>query len=151
MRNVDVRVVGLAAAATLVSGLLGVPWLHAVLAGLSIVAFRLSIGALAAFRPAPVVPPLAPPASPAPPIPPKRNHPSVSGPGGTLTPRELEAALLLAEGLTNREIGERMFCGESTVDTHLGNVRTKLNVHNRAEIVAVLAEHALLPPRRRQP
>lgn len=140
----DLRVAVLAMTAALLSGVLGVPWPHALLAGLSIVALRLMIAALPSFRPAAALPP------PSPPVPAKSGHPIVRGPGGTLTPRELEAALLLAEGLTNKAIGERMFLEESTVDTHLGSVRTKLNVHRRAEIVAVLAEHGLLPPRRRQ-
>jgi DNA-binding NarL/FixJ family response regulator len=146
-------VLALAIAAALVLGLLGVPWLHALLAGLSIVAFRLAIGALRAFRPAPVPPP-APPAPPAPrtsPGPAKRGHPSVRGPGGELSERELEVALLVAEGLTNRAIADRLFLGETTIDTHLKGVRTKLNVHNRAEIVAVLGQHGLLPPRKPQP
>jgi DNA-binding NarL/FixJ family response regulator len=153
MRSFDVRVVALAIAATLVLGLLGVPWLHAVLAGLSIVAFQMAIGALPTFRPAPVPPP-APPTPPAPrtpSAPAKRGHPIVRGPGGELSERELEVALLVAEGLTNRAIADRLVLGETTIDTHLKGVRTKLNVHNRAEIVAILGQRGLLPPRGPQP
>lgn len=153
MRDIDVRVVALAAAATLVSGLLGVPWLHALLAGLSIVAFRLAIAALPAFRPAPVSPP-APPAALSPRTPAdsaKRGHPTVGGPGGELTERELEVALVVAEGLTNREIAERLVVKESTIDTHLDHIRDKLDIHNRAEIVTILAQHGLIPPGRRRP
>jgi len=151
--------VALAVAVALGTGLLGVPWPHALLAGISVVSFRLAIEALPAFRPGPALPPPAqavpaPPASLAaqvPPVGPRSDHPIVRGPGGTLTRRELEAALLLAEGLTNKEIGERMFREESTVDTHLANVRTKLDAHNRAQIVAILAEHGLIPSGRRRP
>ena len=41
--------------------------------------------------------------------------------------------LLLVDGLTNREIGERLFISEKTVGTHLEHIFGKLGVHNRVE------------------
>jgi len=48
-----------------------------------------------------------------------------------LTKRELEILRLVAEGLTNEEIGKRIFITEKTVKTHLTNIFDKLNVNNR--------------------
>ena len=53
-----------------------------------------------------------------------------------LSPRELEIAKLVAEGLTNREIGARLFISERTVDGHLEHVREKLAVNTRAQVAA---------------
>ena len=51
-----------------------------------------------------------------------------------LSPREHEIALLVAEGLTNREIAGRLFISERTVDGHLEHLREKLAVNTRAQI-----------------
>jgi two-component system response regulator DevR len=51
-----------------------------------------------------------------------------------LTEREREVVRLIAEGLTNREIGRAMYVSESTVKFHVRNVMRKLDVHHRAEI-----------------
>lgn len=53
-----------------------------------------------------------------------------------LSRREREVAALVAEGLTNRAIGERMFISERTVDAHLEHIREKLGVTSRAQIAA---------------
>src|SRR5438105_11864140 len=53
---------------------------------------------------------------------------------GPLTRREWEIVQLVADGLTNREIGATLFIAESSVDTHLMHVREKLGFHSRAEI-----------------
>jgi DNA-binding CsgD family transcriptional regulator/sugar lactone lactonase YvrE len=53
-----------------------------------------------------------------------------------LSRREREVAALVAEGLTNRQIGERLFISERTVDGHLEHVREKLAVNTRAQIAA---------------
>jgi DNA-binding CsgD family transcriptional regulator len=53
---------------------------------------------------------------------------------GELTPREREVAALAAEGLTAREIGERLFIGERTVETHLARVYPKLDVSSKVEL-----------------
>jgi DNA-binding NarL/FixJ family response regulator len=49
----------------------------------------------------------------------------------TLTRRELEILRLVAEGLTNDEIGKKIFISEKTVKTHLTNIFDKLKVNNR--------------------
>lgn len=48
-----------------------------------------------------------------------------------LTKRELEILRLVAEGLTNEEIGKKIFISEKTVKTHLTNIFDKLKVNNR--------------------
>jgi DNA-binding CsgD family transcriptional regulator len=52
----------------------------------------------------------------------------------TLSRREMEVAGLVAEGLTNRAIAERMFISERTVDGHLEHIREKLGVSSRAQV-----------------
>jgi DNA-binding NarL/FixJ family response regulator len=49
----------------------------------------------------------------------------------SLTKRELEILRLVAEGLTNDEIGKKIFISEKTVKTHLTNIFDKLKVNNR--------------------
>jgi DNA-binding NarL/FixJ family response regulator len=63
----------------------------------------------------------------------------------SLTKRELEILKLVAEGLTNEEIGKRVFISEKTVKTHLTNIFDKLQVNNRFK-AALLVMH---PPERR--
>lgn len=53
-----------------------------------------------------------------------------------LTTREQEVLTLLAQGSTNREIGQRLGIGEPTVKTHVRHVLEKLHVRNRAEAAA---------------
>src|SRR5437762_2023150 len=55
---------------------------------------------------------------------------------GRLSRRELEVSRLVAEGLTNREIGARLFISERTIDGHLEHVREKLGVSSRAQVAA---------------
>ena len=61
-----------------------------------------------------------------------------------LTRREVEVLALVAKGLSNREIADRLFVSEHTVHRHLSNVYTRLGVASRAEAVAVAAERDLL-------
>jgi DNA-binding NarL/FixJ family response regulator len=51
-----------------------------------------------------------------------------------LAPREAEIARLVAEGLTNREIGARLFISERTVDAHVCHILDKLDAASRAQI-----------------
>lgn len=53
-----------------------------------------------------------------------------------LSRREQEVAALVAQGLTNRAIAERLFISERTVDGHLEHVREKLGVTSRAQVAA---------------
>ncbi|WP_432510661.1 helix-turn-helix transcriptional regulator [Kineococcus sp. SYSU DK001] len=55
-----------------------------------------------------------------------------------LTPTELHVAQLAAQGLTNREIGERLYVSPRTVGTHLQRMFPKLGVTSRGELAAVL-------------
>ena len=59
----------------------------------------------------------------------------LSGPGGELSEREIEVLQLIAWGLTNAEIAERLFVSIRTVETHRAHIHQKLNVHTRAELV----------------
>ncbi|MFJ6158657.1 response regulator [Pseudarthrobacter sp. NPDC092184] len=53
-----------------------------------------------------------------------------------LTPREAELLSLLTEGLSNRELGRRLFISEATVKTHLAHIYAKLGVETRAAAIA---------------
>ena len=61
-----------------------------------------------------------------------------------LTPRELEALRLVAQGLTNKEIAAQLRLSEHTVHRHLANVLTKLDLPSRAAAAAYAARHDLL-------
>ena len=54
-----------------------------------------------------------------------------------LTPREREVLALLAEGRTNREIGETLFMAEKTASVHVSRILAKLGVRGRTEAAAV--------------
>lgn len=61
-----------------------------------------------------------------------------------LTPREVEVLGAVSEGLTNAEIGRRLFIGEATVKTHLLRVFTKLGVDDRTAAVTVAMQRGIL-------
>ena len=61
-----------------------------------------------------------------------------------LTGREREVLALVAEGLTNREIGKRLFISDKTASVHLSNLMMKLNVSSRTEAVTVAHRRGLL-------
>jgi two-component system NarL family response regulator/two-component system response regulator DegU len=61
-----------------------------------------------------------------------------------LTEREREVLRLLAAGLANREIGERLYLSPDTVKTHLGNIYRKLGVEGRTQAVVVALRKKLL-------
>jgi DNA-binding CsgD family transcriptional regulator len=54
----------------------------------------------------------------------------------SLTASELGVARLAAEGLTNPQIGDRLFISRRTVATHLANVFRKLDITNRVQLAA---------------
>jgi len=68
----------------------------------------------------------------------QRGRPSVGW--ASLTPTELEVVALVAKGLTNPRIAERLFVSRATVKTHLYHVFTKLGVTNRAELAAMATQ-----------
>jgi DNA-binding CsgD family transcriptional regulator len=55
---------------------------------------------------------------------------------GSLTPTELTVADLVAEGLSNPQVGERLYVSRRTVQTHLAHIFTKLDLSSRAELAA---------------
>jgi DNA-binding NarL/FixJ family response regulator len=61
-----------------------------------------------------------------------------------LTEREIEILRLIAEGLSNKEIGDRLFISHRTVDTHRTNLMQKLDVHNIAGLVRLAIESGLV-------
>jgi DNA-binding NarL/FixJ family response regulator len=56
-----------------------------------------------------------------------------------LTPQERQIARLAGDGLSNLEIGTRLFLSPRTVEWHLHNVFTKLGIHSRRELASALA------------
>jgi len=61
-----------------------------------------------------------------------------------LTKRELEVLNLLAQGLSDREIAQRLFISPRTVGTHVSNILTKLGVKNRTQAVLLAQEKGLV-------
>jgi len=59
---------------------------------------------------------------------------------GPLTPRQLEVAMLIARGLTNRQIGERLVVSTHTVERHVENILQKLRLASRTEIAVWMVE-----------
>ncbi len=68
----------------------------------------------------------------------------LGGPGGELSDRELEVLRMIALGLTNAEIGGRLYVSVRTVETHRSHIHQKLDVHSRAELVGRAREAGLL-------
>jgi non-specific serine/threonine protein kinase len=67
-----------------------------------------------------------------------------TGPGRGLTRRETEVAQLVAAGLTNREIGARLYLSVRTVDVHVDRILTKLAFRNRNQLTAWAHEQGLM-------
>ena len=63
----------------------------------------------------------------------------------TLTPREIEVLGLMAEGLSNREMAERLFVSENTIKTHCSRVFDKLGAGRRTQAVQIGKQHGLIP------
>ena len=59
-----------------------------------------------------------------------------------LTAQELQIAQLAGEGLSNREIGQKLFVSPRTVSTHLYRIYPKLGVSGRGQLASVLSETA---------
>ena len=70
-----------------------------------------------------------------PPAPPKRSP---------LTARELEVAVLIAQGLTNRQVASQLVIAVRTADNHLQHIFDKLGLSSRAQVAAWAAMEGLL-------
>ncbi len=71
--------------------------------------------------------------------------PHDSGQLGHLTPREREMVALVATGLSNQEIAERMFLSPFTVRAHVQRAMTKLDARDRAQLVVIAYRTGLVP------
>jgi DNA-binding response OmpR family regulator len=63
-----------------------------------------------------------------------------------LTPAEARVFWEVIQGLTNKQISQRLFISPRTVQTHLSNILTKLNLKNRSQLVRFAFEHGYHPP-----
>lgn len=63
-----------------------------------------------------------------------------------LTPRELEVAMHIAQGLSNAEIAHTLFLSEATVKTHVRRILTKLHLRDRVQVVVYAYETGLVTP-----
>jgi len=62
-----------------------------------------------------------------------------------LSSREHEVLCKLSEGLSNQEIGQKLFVTESTVKTHVSNILVKLNAKRRTQAVQIAKELHIIP------
>jgi len=65
---------------------------------------------------------------------------------GGLTTREREVAVLVAEGLSNRVLAERLIVGERTAETYVSSILNKLGYTSRAQIAAWAVDKGLAKP-----
>jgi DNA-binding NarL/FixJ family response regulator len=70
--------------------------------------------------------------------------PAPRGDDSGLSPRELDVVKLVARGLTNAEIAQKLFISVGTVKTHMGSVQAKLGLRNRVETAAWAWERRLV-------
>lgn len=76
----------------------------------------------------------------------QRTTPRDAGALDRLTQRESEVLRLLAKGMSNAEIAEALFLGESTVKTHVGHLLDKLDLRDRVQAVILAYETGLIRP-----
>lgn len=72
--------------------------------------------------------------------------PAAADPTGVLTERERDVFLAIGRGLSNGEIAEELYLGESTVKTHVGRVLAKLGARDRVHAVILAHRSGLVPP-----
>ncbi|MGH2567803.1 MAG: LuxR C-terminal-related transcriptional regulator, partial [Bacteroidota bacterium] len=71
-----------------------------------------------------------------------------SGEDVPLTKREKEILELVAEGMTNQQIADKLFISPRTVDTHRTNIMQKLDLHDIALLVRYAIKHGLVRPQK---
>jgi len=64
---------------------------------------------------------------------------------GPLSRREREVVAMVADGMTNRQIAERLFIAERTAEGHVERIRNKLGVRSRTEVATWAVEHGVRP------
>lgn len=67
-----------------------------------------------------------------------------SGPGGTLTPREIEVVKLITEGLLDKEIADQLNIALSTAETHRRNIQHKLLTYTKSAVTRFAMEHNII-------
>jgi DNA-binding NarL/FixJ family response regulator len=82
------------------------------------------------------------------PVPPPAGPPSAVA---ALTPREREVLDLLAAGLSNPEICDRLFISDATAKTHVARILQKLGLRDRVQVVIYAYESGLVRPGSRAP
>jgi DNA-binding NarL/FixJ family response regulator len=73
-------------------------------------------------------------------------HDSLERALASLTHRERQVLGLVAEGLSNDEIAARLFLSPLTSKTHVSRIMTKLDAHDRAQLVVIAYESGLVTP-----
>jgi DNA-binding NarL/FixJ family response regulator len=131
-----VAVAAIAAVTVLANVALGVAWLVALIAGTAVLLFG-------ELSPRLMRPGGRPPATAQPPA----SDAERAGPGAyPLTRKEVEVAILVAQGKTNKEIATRLFNSERTIDNHVQHIYNKLNIDSRAELALWVQARGLLTP-----
>jgi len=102
------------------------------LAGVAVLLFGELSPRVMRARVATAVPPPSPDAEP--------------GPSGVypLTRKEVEVAILVAQGKTNKEIAGQLFNSERTIDNHVQHIYNKLNIDSRPQLALWVQAHGLL-------
>jgi DNA-binding CsgD family transcriptional regulator len=80
---------------------------------------------------------------------PRGPRPSTKGNPAGLTGRQMEVLSLLADGLSNPEIADRLFVSDRTIDHHVSAILAKLDARTRAEAVSLALQAGLINQNRR--
>jgi DNA-binding NarL/FixJ family response regulator len=71
-------------------------------------------------------------------VPPERSRARIAGAREQLTPQELQIAQMAADGLTNREIGQKLYLSHRAIGSHLYRIFPKLDITSRAQLASRL-------------